>query len=77
MPLTESYDDHLPPEGRAAAARDTGEVGGPAGSDDAAPTADVGVDTATDAADDGGAPEPEPVLPEPVRQRIVTLTAAV
>ncbi|MET7750973.1 NYN domain-containing protein [Micromonospora sp. NPDC005367] len=81
MPLTEPYDDRLPPEGRAAAARDEGVVGGPAGSDEAVTPADVGAETATDAADPaadgGGAPEPEPVLPEPVRQRIVTLTAAV
>ncbi|WP_328852004.1 NYN domain-containing protein [Micromonospora globbae] len=136
MPLTEPYDDHLPPEDRSAAASGAGEVGeasagasasagpgdapgsrgatgpggaagfpdtagsadaagfgGAAGSADGAVSGDAAgqVDAAdpvdvggagggsadSDPADDGGAPEPEPVLPEPVRQRIVTLTAAV
>ncbi|TYC03618.1 hypothetical protein FXF53_07860 [Micromonospora sp. WP24] len=126
MPLTEPYDDHLPPEEQVAAVRDTGEVDRSAGSEAASPPVDTeaGVEAITDAAgdaadpdaasgsadpdapggfadlaaadgaadlaaagvvadpggaggDDDGAPEPEPVLPEPVRQRIVTLTAAV
>ncbi|RKF28369.1 NYN domain-containing protein [Micromonospora globbae] len=67
MPLTEPYDDHLPPEDRSAAASGAGEVG----------EASAGASASAGPGDDGGAPEPEPVLPEPVRQRIVTLTAAV
>ncbi|MEV1330062.1 NYN domain-containing protein [Micromonospora costi] len=62
MPLTEPYDDHLPPEDRSDAAREAGEVG---------------ADAVDDPEGAGAAPEPEPVLPEPVRQRIVALTAAV
>ncbi|WP_405430525.1 NYN domain-containing protein [Micromonospora sp. NBC_00617] len=62
MPLTEPYDDHLPQED-------------PVGGDGAA-----GVPDSSDTpGDSGGEPavEPEPTLPEPVRQRIVALTAAV
>ncbi|MGC4811951.1 NYN domain-containing protein [Micromonospora sp. DT228] len=70
MPLTEPSDDHLPQEDPVAL---DGATGNPddnvvsATSDASAPTA----------AGDGAAGEPEPTLPEPVRQRIVALTAAV
>ncbi|RQX07977.1 NYN domain-containing protein [Micromonospora arida] len=69
MPLTESYDDHLPQEDPVAL---DGAVGNP----------DDNVVNDTPSASDpttgeGPAAEPEPTLPEPVRQRIVTLTAAV
>ncbi|MFY1616848.1 NYN domain-containing protein [Micromonospora sp. WMMD736] len=62
MPLAEPHDDHLPQEDPVA--RD-GAVSDPHTSDDPA--------------DSGANPtiEPEPTLPEPVRQRIVALTAAV
>ncbi|MEU8169655.1 NYN domain-containing protein [Micromonospora sp. NPDC049004] len=62
MPLTEPYDDHLPQEDPVAG---DGAVGDP--------------DSGDTPADSGGDPavEPEPTLPEPVRQRIVALTAAV
>ncbi|GAB3941708.1 hypothetical protein GCM10027614_27530 [Micromonospora vulcania] len=63
MPLTDPSDDHLPQEDPVAV-RD-GAVGDP----DAAETAA--------GPDDAPAIEPEPTLPEPVRQRIVALTAAV
>ncbi|MFD2763276.1 NYN domain-containing protein [Micromonospora eburnea] len=68
MPLTEPYDDHLPEEGPVAAVHDAGE----------SPRASS-TDAASGSTDPGGPadPEPEPVLPEPVRQRIVALTAAV
>ncbi|MFC4021232.1 NYN domain-containing protein [Micromonospora sp. GCM10011542] len=71
MPLTEPYDDHLPQEDPVA--RD-GVVGDP---DDDAPNAQT--PAASGAAEPVGGPtiEPEPTLPEPVRQRIVALTAAV
>ncbi|MEU3456474.1 NYN domain-containing protein [Micromonospora sp. NPDC006766] len=68
MPLTEPYDDHLPEEEPVAAVHDAGES-----PHDAA----VDVGGARAGADGPTAPEPEPVLPEPVRQRIVALTAAV
>ncbi|SCL18051.1 Predicted RNA-binding protein containing a PIN domain [Micromonospora pallida] len=61
MPLTEPYDDHLPDQGTVAAGLDA--------------TA-AGETTAVPTPESGGA-EPEPVLPEPVRQRIVALTATV
>ncbi|MEV0326316.1 NYN domain-containing protein [Micromonospora echinospora] len=61
MPLTEPYDDHTPDPGTVATGLDA--AGG--GEDTAAPTPEA------------GSSEPEPVLPEPVRQRIVALTAAV
>ncbi|MFI6231778.1 NYN domain-containing protein [Micromonospora echinospora] len=61
MPLTEPYDDHTPDPGTVATGLDA--AGG--GEDTAAPVPET------------GSSEPEPVLPEPVRQRIVTLTAAV
>ncbi|MCM0675469.1 hypothetical protein NCC78_12325, partial [Micromonospora phytophila] len=79
MPLTEPYDDHLPQEESVVAAQVAGggapdEAGAP---DD--PTTDAAGDLAA-APDDGAAEapavEPEPVLPEPVRQRIVALSAA-
>lgn len=62
MPLAEPHDDHLPQEDPVA--RD-GAVSDPHASDD---PADSGADPTI---------EPEPTLPEPVRQRIVALTAAV
>ncbi|XTZ18346.1 NYN domain-containing protein [Micromonospora echinospora] len=62
MPLTEPYDDHTPDPGTVATGLDDAAGGG---GDTAAPTPEA------------GSSEPEPVLPEPVRQRIVTLTAAV
>jgi predicted RNA-binding protein with PIN domain len=61
MPLTEPYDDHLPDQGAVATGLDATDGGGL---------------TAVPESESGGA-EPEPVLPEPVRQRIVALTAAV
>ncbi|MFE0592417.1 NYN domain-containing protein [Micromonospora echinospora] len=61
MPLTEPYDDHTPDPGTVATGLDA--AGG--GEDTAAPVPEA------------GSSEPEPVLPEPVRQRIVALTAAV
>ncbi|MEU0547958.1 NYN domain-containing protein [Micromonospora sp. NPDC005979] len=62
MPLAEPHDDHLPQEDPVA--RD-GAVSDP--------------DAGDNPPDSGGDPtiEPEPTLPEPVRQRIVALTAAV
>ncbi|MEU4334064.1 NYN domain-containing protein [Micromonospora lupini] len=62
MPLTEPHDDHLPQEDPVAV---DGAVGDP--------------DNGDTPADSGGDPavEPEPTLPEPVRQRIVALTATV
>ncbi|SCF00041.1 Predicted RNA-binding protein containing a PIN domain [Micromonospora coriariae] len=70
MPLTEPHDDHLPQEDPVA--RD-GAGGDPDSGDQTA------VDASAGPARPGGDPtvEPEPVLPEPVRQRIVALTAAV
>ncbi|MET8254580.1 hypothetical protein ABZU46_25025, partial [Micromonospora sp. NPDC005197] len=62
MPLTEPYDDHLPQEDPVGGG---GAVGDPDSSDT---PADSGADPAV---------EPEPTLPEPVRQRIVALTATV
>ncbi|MFJ6153904.1 NYN domain-containing protein [Micromonospora profundi] len=73
MPLTEPHDDHLPQEDLVA--RD-GAVGDP--DPDLGSDLDLGSDP--DAASTPGgesAIEPEPTLPEPVRQRIVALTAAV
>ncbi|SCE89554.1 Predicted RNA-binding protein containing a PIN domain [Micromonospora viridifaciens] len=67
MPLTEPYDDHLPEEEPVAAVPDVGEAPQEPG-----PTGATRIDAAGSAV-----PEPEPVLPEPVRQRIVALTAAV
>ncbi|GIJ21328.1 NYN domain-containing protein [Micromonospora lutea] len=64
MPLTEPHDDNLPQEEQVVSVPAAG--GGPI--DD--PVTD------SDAAE-VGQPEPEPSLPEPVRQRIVSLTAAV
>ncbi|MBQ1051371.1 NYN domain-containing protein [Micromonospora sp. C51] len=65
MPLTEPYDDNLPQEEQVVAV--------PAAGDDATDTPAV-----TDSGPvEPGQPEPEPSLPEPVRQRIVSLTAAV
>ncbi|OZV84625.1 hypothetical protein CA850_01945 [Micromonospora echinospora] len=61
MPLTEPYDDHTPDPGTVATGLDA---------------ADGGEDTAA-RTPEAGSSEPEPVLPEPVRQRIVALTAAV
>jgi predicted RNA-binding protein with PIN domain len=65
MPLTEPHDDNLPQEEQVVAM--------PAAGDDATEAPAV--------PDSGpvepGQPEPEPSLPEPVRQRIVSLTAAV
>ncbi|OKI77620.1 NYN domain-containing protein [Micromonospora sp. CB01531] len=72
MPLTEPYDDHSSEEELMAAVHDAGEDPDAPGRDPA--------DLADAAAADAGAaipPEPEPSLPEPVRQRIVALTAAV
>ncbi|MEU8262890.1 NYN domain-containing protein [Micromonospora sp. NPDC048999] len=66
MPLPEPYDDHLPEEEPVAAVHDAGE---------SQPDPDAA--GAPIAAGGSAAPEPEPVLPEPVRQRIVALTAAV
>ncbi|MGW3602676.1 NYN domain-containing protein [Micromonospora sp. NPDC005161] len=70
MPLTEPHDDHLQQEDPVA--RD-GAVGDPDSGDETA------VDESSGPVGPGGEPtiEPEPVLPEPVRQRIVALTAAV
>ncbi|MEU7754091.1 NYN domain-containing protein [Micromonospora sp. NPDC049171] len=70
MPLTEPHDDHLPQEDPVAL---DGAVGNP---DDNVVS---GTSGASDPATQGDGPtvEPEPTLPEPVRQRIVTLTAAV
>ncbi|MFE9652265.1 NYN domain-containing protein [Micromonospora sp. NPDC006431] len=71
MPLTEPYDDHSSEE-LMAAVHDAGEDPDAPGQDPA--------DLADAAGTDAGAaipPEPEPSLPEPVRQRIVALTAAV
>ncbi|MEV4822865.1 NYN domain-containing protein [Micromonospora sp. NPDC049274] len=62
MPLTEPHDDHLPQEDPVVV---DGAVGDPDSSDT---SVDSGADPAV---------EPEPTLPEPVRQRIVTLTATV
>ncbi|MCG5439913.1 hypothetical protein PSH25_004476, partial [Micromonospora sp. PSH25] len=70
MPLTEPYDDHLPQEDPVAL---DGAVGNP---DDNVVTGTSGASDPTTTGD-GPAAEPEPTLPEPVRQRIVTLTAAV
>ncbi|MEV4765360.1 hypothetical protein AB0J89_22350, partial [Micromonospora chokoriensis] len=70
MPLAEPHDDHLPEEDLVAL---DGALGNP---DDnvVSETSDASDPTETG---DGPAIEPEPTLPEPVRQRIVTLTAAV
>ncbi|MEH1101252.1 NYN domain-containing protein [Micromonospora sp. CPCC 205561] len=62
MPLTEPHDDHLPREESVDAAGDAGAGAAPEETGQAAERALA---------------EPEPVLPEPVRQRIVALTAAV
>ncbi|MEU5935827.1 NYN domain-containing protein [Micromonospora sp. NPDC047187] len=70
MPLTEPYDDHLPQEDPVAL---DGAVGNP---DDNVVNDTSGASDPTTTGD-GPAAEPEPTLPEPVRQRIVTLTAAV
>ncbi|MBQ1027281.1 NYN domain-containing protein [Micromonospora sp. C95] len=64
MPLTEPHDDNLPQEEQVVAVPAAGD----AATDD--PMPDTGPV-------DAGQPEPEPSLPEPVRQRIVSLTAAV
>ncbi|PZF99352.1 NYN domain-containing protein [Micromonospora deserti] len=83
MPLTEPYDDNLPPEESVVAAREAGEgatdrPGTPADATPGGAGADATPDGAgADAPGEGSTPEPEPVLPEPVRQRIVALTAAV
>ncbi|MDO3704551.1 NYN domain-containing protein [Micromonospora sp. C28SCA-DRY-2] len=65
MPLTEPYDDNLPQEEPVVAAHGAG-----AGTD---PDDPAEPDTPSPEPE----PEPEPTLPEPVRQRIVALTAAV
>ncbi|GLY20689.1 NYN domain-containing protein [Micromonospora sp. NBRC 101691] len=75
MPLIEPYDDHTPDPGTVATGLDA--AGG--GEDTAAPVPEAGgaePEPGSVEPEPGGA-EPEPVLPEPVRQRIVTLTAAV
>ncbi|SBT48563.1 NYN domain-containing protein [Micromonospora narathiwatensis] len=88
MPLTEPYDDHLPEEEPVAAAQDAGEGPRAPGTDAAGALTDVsgsaGAGGSVGVSGWAGAggpaesdPEPEPVLPEPVRQRIVALTAAV
>ncbi|MFI6265160.1 NYN domain-containing protein [Micromonospora sp. NPDC051006] len=84
MPLTEPYDDHLQPEEQVAAGGNAADLDGAAptpGDLDPAPERDPDdAEPGAGAADpgpEGAAPEPEPILPEPVRQRIVTLTAAV
>ncbi|MFI7549768.1 NYN domain-containing protein [Micromonospora sediminimaris] len=65
MPLTEPHDDNLPQEEQVVAV--------PAGGEDATDAPAV-----TDSGSvEPGQPEPEPSLPEPVRQRIISLTAAV
>ncbi|GIJ77853.1 Predicted RNA-binding protein containing a PIN domain [Micromonospora phaseoli] len=63
MPLAEPHDDNLPQEERVVGAPAAGEA--------------VHPDAAEAAADREAATEPEPSLPEAVRQRIVSLTAAV
>lgn len=65
MPLTEPYDDNLHQEEPVVAAYAAGEAPDP--DDPAEP----------DPPSPEPEPEPEPILPEPVRQRIVALTAAV
>ncbi|WBB54263.1 NYN domain-containing protein [Verrucosispora sp. WMMD573] len=65
MPLTEPHDDNLPQEEQVVAV--------PAAGDDVT-EAPAGPDSGPV---ESGQPEPEPSLPEPVRQRIVSLTAAV
>ncbi|MGC5051835.1 NYN domain-containing protein [Micromonospora sp. DT48] len=64
MPLTEPHDDNLPQEEQVVAVPAAGDV----------PADDSVADAETT---ETGQPEPEPSLPEPVRQRIVSLTAAV
>ncbi|MFC4145879.1 NYN domain-containing protein [Micromonospora mangrovi] len=86
MPLTEPYDDHLPEQEWVAGVQDAGEDesaqlgAGPVDAEDTAGVEDTaGAEDAAGVEDaaDADAPEAEPVLPEPVRQRIVSLTAAV
>ncbi|MFI0795429.1 NYN domain-containing protein [Micromonospora rubida] len=69
MPLTEPRDDNLPGEVSAGAMRHPGED-----SPDTARTSDLRREPDLTEPPLG---EPEPTLPEPVRQRIVALTAAV
>uniref|UniRef100_UPI003B3BA60C NYN domain-containing protein n=1 Tax=Micromonospora sp. TaxID=1876 RepID=UPI003B3BA60C len=75
MPLTDPHDDHLPLEGSSTAAPG---AGGDLGAGAPEPGATLPPPDGSDAGEPvDGLPEPEPVLPEPVRQRIVALTAAV
>jgi predicted RNA-binding protein with PIN domain len=76
MPLTEPHDDNLPEEESIGAVHHSGEDD-LAGVADAAPGSTGGPETtAPEAASKATLPEPEPTLPEPVRQRIIALTAA-
>ncbi|MEU8297199.1 NYN domain-containing protein [Micromonospora sp. NPDC048909] len=84
MPLTEPYDDHLQPEDQVAAGGNAADLDGAVPTPgDPVPAPERDPDDAEPGAGaagpgpEGAAPEPEPTLPEPVRQRIVTLTAAV
>ncbi|WP_428964403.1 NYN domain-containing protein [Micromonospora fluostatini] len=82
MPLTEPYDDNLP-EGEVDAARAAGGYGRAPGAEPATGPGSGSGDPVADVSEPepaGPEPEqagPEPVLPEPVRQRIVALTATV
>ncbi|MBL6275759.1 NYN domain-containing protein [Micromonospora fiedleri] len=86
MPLTEPHDDNLSQEEQVVAvpaAGDLADVAAAGGLGDPQTTADGGADAGTAGAQSAAdpdaeqTPEPEPSLPEPVRQRIVSLTAAV
>ncbi|MFV2101418.1 NYN domain-containing protein [Micromonospora sp. LOL_024] len=67
MPLAEPHDDNLPREEQVVGKPAVGKAGHP-GAAEAAGDREV--------ATQPGLPEAEPSLPEPVRQRIVSLTAA-
>ncbi|MDI5942707.1 hypothetical protein QLR68_32250, partial [Micromonospora sp. DH15] len=87
MPLTEPHDDNLPQEESVAAVRHPGEDAPTAGAG-TVPEQEPGTESelsepeseprlSESEPEPGPESEPEPTLPEPVRQRIVALTAAV